>query len=222
MLIEIFGKKVPTTPKELIDPSHSAVVVVDAQNDFCKKGGLTEEYWGELAGYSKTIKNIKRLIDAAMKVGIPIIFTMNTSLPNHATESASHIHFLIRGWAGGDVKRIPTCTVEGTWGEQIADELKPDHKLIVVKKNRASAFTHTNFDLVLRNHNIKTLVVTGFVTDQCVLTTARDADCFDYFVVVARDCVNSPRKKLHRAAMSLMEWRLNVMSSSDIINVWAI
>lgn len=211
---------IPTTLEELIDPVHTAVVVVDAQNDFCKEGGHAHKSGRDLSGYPETIKNISRLIEEARRAGVLVVYTQNTTLPNHASDSAEFIRYLIKHWAHGDPKKIPSITLEGTWGEEIVDELKPTDGDVVVKKNRTSGFIQTNMDLVLRNHGIKTLVVTGFVSNGCVLATAGDGQCFDYFNVVAKDCINSTRKDLHEHAMKVMEYRFDTFTSDLIIEVW--
>ena len=211
---------IPETLEELIDPRYTAVAVVDAQNDFCKEGGYAHEYGGDLTGYREAIENIRRLVEEARRVGALVVYTMNTALHNHASDSAALLYYWIKDWAQGDPDRIPNVTVEGTWGEEIVDELKPREGDVVVKKNRSSGFIQTNLDLVLRNHGVKTLVTVGFVSNGCVFATARDGDMFDYFIVVAKDAVNSPRKDLHAPAMKLMEWRFDVYSTDQLIEAW--
>lgn len=37
------GRSIPETTAELVDPRHAAYVLVDLQNDFCKRGGSSDE-----------------------------------------------------------------------------------------------------------------------------------------------------------------------------------
>lgn len=211
---------IPTTLAELISPVHTAVVVVDVQNDFCKEGGVAQKCGRDLSPYPETIGNIERLVKEARKAGVLVVYTQNTTMPNHASDSAESIRDLINRWAGGHVEKIPDVTMEGTWGQQIVNEVTPADRDVVVKKNRSSAFIQTNMDLVLRNYGITTLVVTGFVTYGCVYATAKDGQCLDYFIVVPKDCVNGGRKDLHEHAMALMDSRFDVHPSDKILEVW--
>ena len=210
---------IPDSMEELISPQYTAVAVVDAQNDFCKEGGALHKFGADLSFFHETIKNIKMLIEEARTVKVPIVYVQNTALPNHASDSPEMIRWYIKTWTH-NFKRIPTFTLEGTWGEQIVDELRPVEGDVIIKKNRASGFIHTNLDLILRNKRIRTLVVTGFVTHLCILATVMDGRCRDYFMVVAKDCVNSNRKDMHEIAIKLMESRFDVWASDQIIEVW--
>jgi ureidoacrylate peracid hydrolase len=160
------------------------------------------------------------LVEKAREEGALVVYTMNTTLHNHASDSASLIYYLIKDWAQGDPERIPSVTVEDTWGEEIVDELRPKEGDVVVKKNRSSGFIQTNLDLILRNRGIKTLVIVGFVSNGCVFATARDGDMLDYFIVVAKDATDTPRKDLHEPAMKLMEWRFDAYPTDQLIEIW--
>lgn len=217
-LREIFGKEIPTTIEELVDPIHTAVIVVDSQNDFCSEGGSVHTSRGDLTGYPETIKNIGKLVEGARSVRVPVIYIQLTTLPNHASESAATLRFFMAEY--GDPEKVPAYALEGTWGQQIVDEIKPTEKDTVIKKNRSSSFMQTNLDLVLRSNGIKTLVVAGFVTHGCVLATVRDGLDLDYFVVIAKNCVNSVKKDLHEAALKLMESRCDALTSKKILEIW--
>jgi nicotinamidase-related amidase len=217
-LKEIFGRKIPTTIEELVDPAHTAVAVVDAQNDFCVEGGRVNECGGDLKGYPETIKNIGKLIEEARRAGVLVVYIQLATLPNHASESAATLRFRMKAY--GDPEKIPAYALEGTWGQQIVDEIKPTERDTVMKKNRASGFMQTNLDLVLRCHGIKTLVVAGFATNGCVFATVRDGLDLDYFVVAAKDCMNSVQRDLHEATLKLMESRCDVFTSDNIVEVW--
>jgi nicotinamidase-related amidase len=64
-----------------------------------------------------------------------------------------------------DPAQLPARTVEGTRGWEVVDELKPQAGDIVFKKRRPSAFIATDLDLILRNRDIRTVVLTGGSTE---------------------------------------------------------
>jgi nicotinamidase-related amidase len=92
---------------------------------------------------------------------------------------------------------------------------------IVVTKLRFSAFCGTSMDLILRSNGIKTLVMAGIATDVCVESTARDAFCSNYRVVLAEDCMTGFSAERHRASLSVLSRSFGIVaSSSDIAAAW--
>src|ERR1700730_6423934 len=69
----------------------------------------------------------------------------------------------------------------------IHPELIPQPGDVVVTKQRVSAFTGTNLDMILRSHNIDMLLLTGILTQGVVLSTLRHAADMDYRAVVVAD-----------------------------------
>ena len=74
--------------------------------------------------------------------------------------------------------------------------------------------------MLLRNNNIKSVVLTGVITQGCVESTARDAMFHDYYVVIANDCVATYNKDLHDASLKVMGSRFDMLSSDDVMDIW--
>lgn len=138
---------------------------------------------------ARIIPNIKRLVEAAREKGIPVVYANDTHL--HAVDK--------------EFKVWKQHAVSGTWGAQVVDELKPAEKDYVVHKRRYSAFFATDLDLLLRELNVDTLILTGLVTNVCVQHTAADAFFRGYTVIVPRDCVEAVNEETHKAALKYME-----------------
>ena len=66
-----------------------------------------------------------------------------------------------------------THCVEGTWGAQIIDDLKPQEGDHLIVKKGFGGFSNTPLDTVLRNMGVTTCVVSGVTTCVCVSTTVR-------------------------------------------------
>ena len=79
----------------------------------------------------------------------------------------------------GGFTTIPVCEKQ-SWAGDWYEQIRPSHSDIGVVKNRYDAFQGTNLDLVLRSHGIRTVLLTGVVTNVCVETTARAAFVHDY------------------------------------------
>ncbi|MBI2907241.1 MAG: cysteine hydrolase [Chloroflexi bacterium] len=214
---EIYGKLIPETLEELIEPRTTAVINIDLQNDCCSKGGQQDRVGLDISASHAILPAVARLSEAARRAGALVIHTQNLSLPDHRSDSPAWLRFKMRTYLPeGESDYSP----EGTWGADFADEVKPQPGDIVVKKHRSDCFQGTNLDLVLRSNGIKTVVITGVVTQGCVESTARSAAFHDYFVVIPRDCVATSKPDLHEASLKVMEYRFDVVSSLDIIRAW--
>ncbi|MEK7682344.1 MAG: isochorismatase family cysteine hydrolase, partial [Chloroflexota bacterium] len=212
------GRQVYTTIPEIVDPQHSALLIVDMQNDFLSKGGASDRAGRlDVAPVSQLIAQNKRVIEAARLAGALIVYIQNTWLPHYKSVSGAWLRFMERsGFPSGGM-----VTVDGAWGHQVVDELAPRPDDLVVKKWRSSAFIGTNMDMLLRSDKIESVVVTGVVTQGCVESTARDAAFADYYVVVLRDCVQSTNRELHEASLKVMSTRFDVVDSTEVLRVWA-
>jgi nicotinamidase-related amidase len=84
---------------------------------------------------------------------------------------------------------VAHCIEDETRGRPIAELLRPTAEDYFVLKAKQSGFFSTTLDLLLQHLGARTLILTGFSTDICVLFTASDAHLRDYHVVVPSDCV---------------------------------
>ena len=87
----------------------------------------------------------------------------------------------------------------------------------MVTKHRISAFTGTDLDMILRAHDIETLVLFGIATSGVVLATLLDAADADYRVVVVKDCCADLDTDLHAALIDRFFPRLGTVVSSEEI-----
>jgi ureidoacrylate peracid hydrolase len=165
------------------------------------------------------VKNTSKLLDEARKVGVTIVYLQHTNLANHKSDSAPRIYYGLRGFDTNDPSRYPLWCEPDTWGHQIVDELKPQEEDLIIRKHRPSAFM-TNLDHLLRNNDIKTVIMTGDATSGCVEANARLCLYRDYFVVVLRDCVDQAGKEGHDLSLKVMDSIMNVEDSKKIIEIW--
>jgi nicotinamidase-related amidase len=87
--------------------------------------------------------------------------------------------------------------IRGEVGHDIVDELYPLPEEPVIDKPGKSAFSYTDFELLLRNKGIKNLVIAGVTTDVCVSTTMREANDKGFDCVVLEDCTAAGEPSLH-------------------------
>ena len=179
-----------------IDLRRTAVMVIDMQNAFVKKGGMFDLWGQDISGGQRIIEPIKRINGAAREKDCKVIYTVAAYSPDlHETGGPSS-----PGWHRN--KNLITyrespelrdkLTVRGTWGADIIEELRPQEDDIVVEKQKFSAFFGTNLDIILKTFNIKFIAFSGVATNICVEATLRDAYYLEYFPILISDaCSNA-------------------------------
>jgi ureidoacrylate peracid hydrolase len=209
-------------PEEItLDTVRTALIVVDMQNAFCKKGGLFDVMGMLDEGKTgRAIANNKLIIAAFHRAGIKVIYLRMAYRADLADaggpESPNYWKEKSREKMRKDPKDWHKFLVEGSWDTEIVDELKPLPEDIVISKNRFSGFFNTNLDSILRTFNIKHLVFTGVATNVCVESTFRDAFFHEYFPVLVSDaCANTGPDYIQEATIWNIKSVFGWVTSSD-------
>jgi ureidoacrylate peracid hydrolase len=202
-----------TTLEQKVAPEHTALVVVDVQNDFIADGGYFHRVGCDVSVIQKSvIPPLLRLIDNAREAGVLVVFI----------QAIYDNQFLSAPMRERDLRtnrEMPKCQ-SGTWGADFfAVQPLPDEP--VVLKHRYSGMINTGLDAVLKKHGIMSLLLTGVATDTCVEATARDAYFIDYYVSLIADCCGALDEEDHRTALKRFARDYGpVVLSSDVIDVW--
>jgi nicotinamidase-related amidase len=166
------------------------------------------------------VPTLGRLVEAARAARIPVVWAKYTLGPGTAGLSGPEILRRGHNFANAD------ATVKGTWGHEIIADLpyRPGEDL-VIEKRRVSCLIGTDLDVCLRGQGIKTLVVTGVMTQTCVESTVRDALCYDYYVAVVEDCCASGTPEQHATSIRNMATFLRydeaITNAERLCAVWA-
>jgi len=220
-MIDIEGKIVLTELAELVDPAHTALIMIDMQRDFIEPDGLFASLGIDLSMYAESRPRLASLPAAARRAGTMVIHLQNTALPDRMSDSPAQIRFNLRMHKDARRNQPPLrYTIPGTPGHEFAQEFTPLESELVVRKYRSSGFWGTNLDMLLRSNGIKTVVVGGCTTEGCVESTARDAMFNDFYVVIAEDCVASDDRTQHDASMLLMRHRFDMAAGDEIKRLW--
>jgi nicotinamidase-related amidase len=220
-MINVDGKAVYTELAELVDPAHTALLLVDMQRDFIEPDGLFGELGVDLTMYEESRPRLAALLESARQSGALDIHIQNTSLPDRMSDSPAQIRFNLRMHEHARHNGPPLrYTVPGTAGHEFVSEFQPMAGELVVDKYRSSAFWGTNMEMLLRSNGVETVVIGGCTTEGCVESTARDAMFNDHYVVIASDCVASDDPAQHDASMLLMRHRFDMATASEIAKVW--
>jgi len=201
--------------EEIVAPAHTALIVVDMQNDFCTPGGHFARHGRDVARIGVVVPRIQGLIASARRAGVMVVYTKQVTLPGRASDTPAWLYFKTRDG------KSPDYTIAGTWGAEFIEPLRPGPDVTVVEKHRPSAFLRTDLDRILREHDIEAVVVAGCLTQGCVQATTTDASYHDYYAVVAGDCVESTSAALHDNAMAFLRSRYDVLGADEIAAIWA-
>lgn len=147
----------------------SALLVIDMLNDFVREGAPLE-----VPATRGILPALQQRIAAARAAGVPVIYVCDAHQPDDP-------EFARMGW--------PPHAVKGTPGAMVVTELAPQETDPVVEKTAYSGFHHTGLEGILQALGVTGLVLTGCVTNICILYTAYDAVIRGYDVSVATDSV---------------------------------
>jgi nicotinamidase-related amidase len=198
---KIGDKIIYNTNEEILDPSHTALVLWDVLRAFEKIIFNKEEF----------DKNLNSIVELARKSNIPIFFTSVQTLSKRF-ESSANIYTISK--LGFD--RL----FEQFMPEDMDFAIKPKHDEIVINKHTVSIFIDTGFERMIRNAGIVTVVFTGIATECGIESSARDAFNRGFYSVVVSDCVSSPDKNGHNRSLENMK-NLIIINSKELENIWS-
>jgi ureidoacrylate peracid hydrolase len=206
------GPEVLYTLEQQVDPRHTALLVIDMQNDFCHPDGLAARAGNDVSDIAAMLPRLQQLIASARAAGVRLIHVCQThddwndSAPRRALPR---------------YKTFYPCRA-GSWGAEFWGVV-PSADDYVLTKHRQSAFVGTPLDLVLRSTGVESLVLTGTNTHVCVDCTARDGFQRDYYVTVVADCTatGTSDPQLQQTALANHNGRYGrVAAFEELMQVW--
>ncbi len=164
----------------LLDPSRTALLIADLQNDFVHPDGAYARGGQANADIAAVPSRVVPVADALRDKGGWIVSTHFTLVPGKggAPFISPHLKAMRPFLRQGDFE-------PGSWGHALLDELQPAD--ISVEKVAYSAFYMSRLEWVLRKAEITTLLVAGIVTNGGVASTVRDAHVRDFTTIVLSD-----------------------------------
>jgi ureidoacrylate peracid hydrolase len=179
-----------------VDPTHAALLIVDVQNYCAHPDGagsrkLDAEQRRYLFGSLRetVIPNLRLLQSACHRARIEVVYAAVENMTLNGRDRS--LDYKI---SGIDVPR-------GSWDAQVLDEIAPSEDEMVFRKTSSSVFISTNIDFVLRNLGVRSLIVAGMMTDQCVESAVRDACDLGYLVTLVTDACTTDSAKRHEQSL---------------------
>ncbi len=172
-----------------------ALLVIDVQNDYFH-GRHT------ITHPADSLANIQRAMDEAHAAGVPIVLVQHCAIPSVLTEFQ-----------------------KGTPGWQFPEEIASRPHDLVVEKELPGSFTNTPLEAWLRENAVDTVVISGYMTQMCCDTTARQALHLGFAVEFLADATGThafsnaagsvTAEELHRAALVTQASRFSTVLSVE-------
>lgn len=184
-----------------LERGRTALLVVDMQRGFVEPGQAME-----VPPARDTVPVIRGLLEAFRTARLPVVFTAfvySPSVPLLVGELHPEHRPAAPGAPGG-FGRPSSCCLEGDASADVIAALAPRDGEAVVHKRWYDAFAGSELDGVLRAREVTSLVVTGTMTDICVLATVVGAFNHEYRVTVVEDGVATLWPEIQRATLDIV------------------
>ena len=177
------------SPAEWFHPGATALLLVDLQQGTCGDAQPRPLPAFDRCFRATTLPAAQRVLAAARQGALEVIHTVIANLTADGRDRSL------------DYKRCGMGFPPGSRAAEVIPELAPLADELVLAKSSSSPFSSTSLDYLLRNLGIRTLVVIGLLTDQCIDHTVKDAADRGYRVVCVQDACQAETPERHAAAL---------------------
>ncbi|WP_254945034.1 cysteine hydrolase family protein [Cyanobium sp. AMD-g] len=191
MIGRIAAARMPScSPADWLQPGGTALLLVDLQQGTCGDAQPRSDADFDRRFRATTLPNAQRVLAAARLGGLEVIHTVIANLTADGRDRSF------------DYKRCGMGFPPGSRAAEVIAELAPLADELVLPKSSSSPFSSTSLDYLLRNLEVRTLVVIGLLTDQCIDHTVKDAADRGYRVVCVHDACQAVTPERHVAALA--------------------
>ena len=159
-------------------------IIIDPQNDFTSSEGDYAKRHAGITQIEAAKENINRLLELWGKEHFIIV------------KSDYRLHQFGEGLA---------MCIPGTFGHSLDESLNFDRDMTFIVKAEHSAFSSQHFREYIKNQEIDTLLLCGFLAEYCIKQTALDAIEAGYEVQLLDDCIGTGDDVQHRKQQMMQE-----------------
>jgi nicotinamidase-related amidase len=165
----------------------------------CEEGGYLSFQGYDISSARAIIPSLQRLLSGFRNGGFQVYHTREGHRPDLSTLPARE---LLRsrnnpsGTGVGDRGPLGRLLIRGEAGHDIIPELYPTEGEPIIDKPGKGAFANTDFELLLRNRGVTSLVIAGVTTDVCVSTTMREANDRGFDCLLIEDATAAAEDEL--------------------------
>ncbi|MGN6871811.1 MAG: cysteine hydrolase family protein [Solirubrobacteraceae bacterium] len=171
----------------------TALIVIDMLNPYDH-----EDAEPLMESVAEVLPSLSELIQRAPEAGLLTVYVND----NHGDWTAGRDKLTRRALAGV--------------APQLIEPIAPPEDTPFVVKARHSVFYQTQLEYLLRQEDVDRLVLTGQVTEQCILYSALDGYVRHFEVVVPRTAVAHIHEDLADAALRMMEENMRAQVADSV------
>lgn len=172
-------------------PETCALIVIDMQHDYCSPGHYIHRAGYDPARLSKPIGPIQRVLAAARRRGMPVVYTRHGRRPDRAAAVAA----------------------AGEPGWEIVPALTPQPGDQIIEKSTINAFFSGELQAFLTGRGLSHLAFCGNTIDVCVHSTLRAAVDLDFECVLLGDACGAVNDGLHHWALESVKIEAGVFGT---------
>ena len=188
-----------------LEPEATALLVIDVQKGIFNDAAAGTRPWFHRTAATIAVPNIARLLTAARASRVEVVYTVIQSLTADGRDRSI------------DYKETGFHFPPGSEEAEVCAEVAPAGDELVLPKTSSSLFNSTIFDFLLRNMGLDTVLVTGFLTDQCVDHTMRDGADRGFRMICVTDACTTDTAERHEAALNAFKGYGRQAATTDII-----
>jgi nicotinamidase-related amidase len=167
-----------------------------------------------IAKERQTLERARDVLDAARKAGVFVGYCISHFRPGFPEVSDRNTTRAARRDSGEVLPADPAALIHPAVQPQAGEP--------VIAKHRTSAFSGSAFEMILRAHNIETLILMGHATSGVILSTVRLAADLDYHLIVVEDGCADRDPDVHALLMEkVFPRQATVVSSKDMVQALA-
>lgn len=196
---------VPSRPYPYtLDPTHTALVIIDMQRDFIERGGFGDSLGNDVKRLEAIIPTTAALLGLFRAQGWPVIHTREAHKPDLSDCPPSKIRRGNPSLHIGEIGAMGRLLVRGEPGNQIVDALAPLEGEMVIDKPGKGMFWATGLHEQLVELGITHLVFAGVTTEVCVQTSMREANDRGYECLLIEDATESYFAEFKAATLKMI------------------
>ena len=205
----------PLDQYALLDPAHTALLIMECQEGIVGGGGKLGMLSDAVARHG-TIDHIAVLLRAARKAGVRVVHCTMSRRPDGGGAATNCL--LLATTARRGMGLTP-----GSPQQAIVAPLAPaDGDFVLTRFHGLTPFHGTELDAILRNIGVRTVVVTGVSVNIGVTGMTLEAVNAGYQAVIPRDAVTgTPDDYVEAVFQHTLRLLATVTSTEAVAQVWA-
>ncbi|CAB9504966.1 amidohydrolase RutB [Seminavis robusta] len=202
-----------------VDPSRSALLIIDMQRDFLEPKGFGESLGNDVTKLQRAIEPCQRALKAARDKKMLVIHTREGHRPDMTDV---HPYKLNKRGACPPVIGQPgpngRILIRGEPGHDIIPQLYPAASEPIIDKPGKGSFYATDLEAILQAQSIETIFVCGVTTEVCVHTTIREGNDRGYHCIALSDACASYFDEFHTVALKMISAQGGIFGSVSSVD----